>query len=158
MVRELITSWADYQTAVDRLLAIACQTICIYDEDLASLKLETPSRLVSIKRLLQAGHDDALRIAVRNATPIRQQHPKLQQLLTAYSHLAEARETPAQLAHLRDSMLIVDDKYALIRFERDLPRSKLLIDEADELRPYLTRFREIWSEGGEEVTTSTLGL
>lgn len=158
MARELITSWADYQTAVDRLLAIACQTICIYDEDLASLKLETPSRLVSIKRILQAGHDDALRIAVRNAIPIRQQHPKLQKLLTAYSHLAETRETPAQLAHLRDSMLIVDDKYALIRFERELARSKLLIDEADELRPYLVRFREIWSEGGEEITTSTLGL
>ena len=158
MARELITSWADFQTAVDRLLAIACQTICIYDEDLTSLKLETPSRLISIKRILQAGHDDALRIAVRNATPIRQQHPKLQQLLTAYSHLAKAQETSAQLAHLRDSMLIVDDKCALIRFERDLPRSKLLVDEADELRPYLIRFREIWSEGGEGLTTSTLGL
>jgi hypothetical protein len=55
-------------------------------------------------------------------------------------------------------MVIVDDKHALIRFERDLPRSKLLVDEADELRPYLIRFREIWSEGGEGLTTSTLGL
>lgn len=158
MARELITSWADYQTAADRLLAIACQTICIYDEDLVPLKLESPTRLLSFKRILQTGHDDALRIAVRNATPIRQQHPKLQQLLTAYKHLAKVQETPAQLAHLRDSMFIVDDKHALIRFERDLPRSKLLIDEADELRPYLTRFREIWSEGGEEISTSTLGL
>jgi hypothetical protein len=158
MARELITSWADYQTAVDRLLAIACQTICIYDEDLAALKLESPSRLLAIKRILQTGHDDTLKIAVRNAAPTRQQHPKLQQLLTAYNHLAKAQETPAQLAHLRDSLVIVDDKHALIRFERDLPRSKLLIDEADELRPYLTRFREIWSEGGEGITASTLGL
>lgn len=158
MARELITSWADYQTAVDRLLAVACQTICIYDEDLIALKLESPSRLLSCQRILKAGHDDALRIAVRNAAPIRQQHPKFQQLLATYSHLAKIRETPAQLAHLRDSMFIVDDKHALIRFERDLPRSKLLIDEADELRPYLTRFREIWSEGGEEISISTLGL
>lgn len=158
MARELITSWADYQTAVDRLLAIACQTICIYDEDLVALKLESPNRLLSFKRILQTGHDDALRMAVRNTAPARQQHPKLQQLLTAYSHLAKARGTPAQLAHLRDNMFIVDDKHALIRFERDLPRSKLLIDEADELRPYLTRFREIWAEGGEDIGMSTLGL
>jgi hypothetical protein len=158
MARELITSWTDYQTAVDRLLAIACQTICIYDEDLTALNLESTNRLVSIKRILQTGHEDALRIAVRNATPIRQQHPKFQQLLSTYCHLAKTQETPAQLAHLRDSMVIVDDKHALIRFERDLPRSKLLVDEADELRPYLIRFREIWSEGGEGLTTSTLGL
>jgi len=158
MARELITSWVDYQTAVDRLLAIAYQTICIYDEDLVALKLESPTRLLSFKRILQTGHDDALRIAVRNAAPIRQLHPKLQQLLTAYKHLAKVQETPAQLAHLRDCMFIVDDKHALIRFERNLPRSKLLIDEADELRSYLTRFREIWSEGGEDISTSTLGL
>jgi len=158
MARELITSWADYQTAVDRLLAIACEKICVYDEDLASLKLESANRLSAIKRVLLASHGEVLRIAVRNAALIRQQHPMFQQLLSTYAHLAKAQETPTQLAHLRDSMIIVDDKHALIRFERDLPRSKLLIDEADELRPYLTRFREIWEEGGEGVTTTTIGL
>jgi hypothetical protein len=158
MARELITSWADYQTAVDRLLAIATQKISIYDEDLAMLGLESAARLAPIKRLLLAGHGDALRIAVRNATPMRQQHPALQKLLSAYGHLATAQETPPQLAHLRDSMILVDDKHALIRFERDLPRSKLLIDEADELRPYLTRFREIWTEGGENLANAILGL
>jgi hypothetical protein len=158
MARQLITSWADYQTALDRLLAIATEKISIYDEDLAMLKLESADRLAAIGRILQAGHGDTLRIAVRNATALRQQHPMLQKLLGTYGHLAQAQETPQQLAHLRDSMILVDDKHALIRFERDLPRSKLLIDEADELRPYLIRFREIWAEGGENVTNTTLGL
>jgi hypothetical protein len=158
MARELITSWTDYQTAIDRLLAIACHKICIYDEDLATLKLESAPRRAQIMRVLQAGQGDVVQIAVRNALPIRQQHPLLQNLLATYSHLASARETPPQLAHLRDSMILVDDKHALIRFERDLPRSKLLIDEKDELRPYLTRFKEIWSEGGENTAGSTLGL
>ncbi|MBS1139547.1 MAG: hypothetical protein H6R13_1000 [Proteobacteria bacterium] len=158
MARELITSWADYQTAIDRLLAIACHKIRIYDEDLSSLKLEAEPRLVNIKRVLQAGQGDALQIALRNASPIRQQHPTFLKLLSTYGHLAAVQETPPQLAHLRDSMILVDDKYALIRFERDLPRSKFLIDEIDEMRPYLTRFREIWTEGGESVTNTTLGL
>ena len=158
MARELITSWADYQTAIDRLLAIACQKIRIYDEDLSSLKLESEPRLTHIKRLVQAGHEDTLQIALRNASPLRQQNPILLKLMSTYGHLAAAQETPPQLAHLRDSMILVDDKHALIRFERDLPRSKLLIDEIDEVRPYLTRFREIWTEGGESVSVTALGL
>lgn len=158
MARELITSWTDYQTAIDRLLAIATQQICIYDEDLATLKLEAAPRLAHLKRLLTSTHHDVLRIAVRNGSPLRHQHPLLQNLLSIYGHLAAAQETPSQLAHLRDSMIIVDDKHALIRFERDMPRSKLLIDEADELRPYLTKFREIWAEGGERISSSTVGL
>ena len=89
---------------------------------------------------------------------LRQQHPQFQNLLSTYGHLAKAQETPPQLAHLRDSMILVDEKYALIRFERDLPRSKLLIDEPDEVRPYLSRFKEIWAEGGEPVSSTTLGL
>ncbi len=158
MARELITSWTDYQTAIDRLLAIASQKIWIYDEDLVTLKLDAAPRLAHLKRLLSGAHADVLRIALRNGSPLRQQHPLLQNLLTTYDHMATAQETPAQLAHLRDSMIIVDDKYGLIRIERDMARSKLLIDEADELRPYLLKFREIWAEGGERITSSTVGL
>ena len=158
MARELITSWTDYQMALDRLLAIACHKISIYDEDLVTLKLESAPRLLHIKRVLQAGQDDALQIAVRNAGPVRQKNPLLLNQLTTFGHRASAHETPPQLAHLRDSMILVDDKHALIRFERDMPRSKLLIDEIDEIRPYLARFREIWSEGGENITSTALGL
>ena len=158
MARELITSWADYQTAIDRLLAIATNQICIYDEDLGTLKLDSAPRLAHVKRLLTGNRADTLRIAVRNGMPLRYQHPLLQNLLTAYGHTAVAQETPAQLAHLRDSMIIVDDKFGLIRFDRDMPRSKLLIDEKDELRPYLAKFREIWAEGGERITSGTVGL
>lgn len=158
MARELITSWTDFQTAIDRLFAIASHKILIYDEDLSTLKLESTSRREQIKRVLQAGDGDVLQIAVRNATPFRQQLPLFQNLLSTYGHHAKAQETPPHLAHLRDSMILVDDKYALIRFERDLPRSKLLIDEPDEVRPYLSRFKEIWSEGGDCISSVTLGL
>ncbi|MFN4325641.1 MAG: hypothetical protein ACK4FP_07105 [Azonexus sp.] len=158
MARELITTWAEYQTAIDRILAIACHCISIYDEDLSNLKLESSARLAHLKRLLTGQTAPVLRIAVRNGNPLRQAHPQLQNLLTTYGHLASAQETPPQIAHLRDSMLIVDGKHALIRFERDLPRSKLLIDEADELRPYLTRFEDIWAEGGDRITHTVVGL
>lgn len=158
MARELITSWTDYQAAFDRLLAMAGQTIAIYDEDLGYLKLESASRLHELKRVLHGGHRHSLRIALRNTGTLRQQQPLLINLLTTYSHLATAQQTPEHLAHLRDSMVLVDGKHALVRFDREQARSKLLIDETEELRPYLNRFEEIWAEGGEKHSSDTLGL
>lgn len=158
MARELITSWEGYQTAIDRLLFMACQKICIYDEDLSQLKLESSLRLPQIQRILRGGHKESLQIIVRNAERLHNQSPLLIKLLTDFSHLATAQQSPPNMAHLRDSMLIIDDKHALIRFERDLPRSKLLVDEIDEFKPYLNRFSELSSAGGEPIRTSTLGL
>ena len=158
MSRELITSWADYQLAIDRLLAMAEHSIRIYDEDLLAMKLDTSARIDELKRLLHSGQHDALHIAVRNAEPLRHQHPRLANLFSTYTHQISAQQTPDQLAHLRDAMLLVDGRHALIRFDRDQARSKLLIDEADEIHPYANRFAEIWAEGGEPATGSTLGL
>lgn len=158
MARDLITSWADYQTALDRLLAIATEKICVYDEDLVALKLDSPARLSALSRLFKAGRGNSLQIALRNAALVKINGPRLLTLLGTYSHLAEIRETPHQLSHLRDSMIVVDGKHALVRFDKDQPRSKLLIDEAEEVRPYLARFLQIWAEGGETVSGNPLGL
>jgi hypothetical protein len=159
MSRELINAWGDYQLAVERLLALAEQKIAIYDEDLGQLHLDSPPRLSQIKRMLaQGGHALRLQIALRNTEPVTRKHPLLVNLLTNYGHVFAMQQTPPQLAHLRDAMLIVDDRHALIRFERDLPRSKLLIDENDELKPYRARFNEIWNEGGEALHANVLGL
>jgi hypothetical protein len=158
MSRELITSWNDYQAAIDRLLAMASQTIHIYDENLVEFRLDSNSRLNELKRVLQRNHSEALRIALRDMHLLHRQNPQLLGLLSTYSHLAQAQQTPPQLAHLRDSMLLIDGKHALIRFDRDQPRSKLLVDEAAELRSYGLRFGEIWAEGGEPIRNAAIGL
>ena len=51
--------------------------------------------------------------------PLQQRHPILQELLTTYSHNSAVQQTPEHLAHLRDSMILVDDAHALIRFDRN---------------------------------------
>lgn len=55
-------------------------------------------------------------------------------------------------------MILVDGRHGLIRFDLEQARSKLLIDETEELHPYYRRFEEIWSEQAEEITATTLGL
>jgi hypothetical protein len=158
MSRELFTSWADYQSAIDHLLSLAAKRIWIYDEDLGMLHLETAERIEMLKRPLASTRQDCLRIALRNTAPLQQRQPLVQRLLAMHSHNSAAQQTPEQLNHLRDSMILVDDVHALIRFDRDQPRSKLLIDEPEEVMPYRRRFEEIWAEGGIPVSTTTLGL
>jgi len=158
MSRELITTWNDYQSAIDRILALASRQIWIYDEDLGMLHLETAERIAALTAPLASQQPDCLRIAVRNSEPLLQRQPLIQQLLTTYSHNSAAQQTPEHLAHLRDSMILVDDAHALIRIDRNQPRGKLLIDEPDEVIPYRRRFAEIWAEGGAPVSPTTLGL
>ena len=158
MPRELFTSSGEYQLALDRLLSLATRRIWIYDQDLAALRLETPARIEWLQVPLAARHPDGLRIAVRNLGPLQQRQPLLQGLLRLYNHNSAAQQTAEQLANLRDSIILVDDVHALIRFDRDQWRSKLLIDEADEVAPYRRRFEEIWAEGGTPYGATTLGL
>jgi hypothetical protein len=158
MSRELLTSWADYHGGVDRILALATRQLWIYDEDLAALRLDNPLRMDRLQALLGAHPADCLAIALRNAEPLRREHPRLCNLLATYSHNTAIWQTPDQLAHLRDALLIADDAHALVRFDRDQPRAKLLIDEPEEVLAYRQRFAAIRNEGGTPLAMTTLGL
>lgn len=158
MSRELFNSWSDYQSAIGRILPLARKRVCIYDEDLVHLNLGNPERIETLQGLLALHRSDCLRIAVRNSLPLKQRQPLVMGLLRTYAHNSAAQETPDHLAQLRDAMIIVDDTHALVRFDRDQPRGKLLIDEPEEVAPYRRRFDEIWSEGGHPVSPTTLGL
>ena len=158
MARELITDWGTYQVAIDRLLGMASHKLRIYDEDLVNLRLGDSGRLAQLSRLLQTAQPDSVKIAMRNAEPFLRQQTHLIQLFAPYAHIITIQETGQQLATLRDTMILVDDQYALIRFDRDQARSKLLINEPDELRPYIQRFEEIWKEPGDVIGTTSLGL
>ncbi|MBU3696039.1 hypothetical protein [Dechloromonas sp.] len=157
MTRELITTWADYQLALDRLLALATRQVMIYDEDLKQLSLDG-TRLVHFQRVLAAGEEGALRIALRDSAHLNSHSPRLLSLLATWSHRAAAQQTPEHMSQLRDSMILVDGRHGLIRFDRDQPRSKLLIDAPESIRAYCQRFDALWNEGGEPVSTFMLGL
>ena len=158
MTRELITHWTDYQTAIDQLLAMSCHKLCIYDEDLLKIRLDDRKRLANLQRMLQSAQPGAIRIALRNPEPLRRTQMHLIQLLAVHAHLITIQATSQELSKLRDSMILVDNQHGLIRFDQNQPRSKLLLNESDELRPYLLRFEEIWKDQGEVISATNLGL
>lgn len=158
MTRELITHWTDYQTAIDQLLAMPCRKLCIYDEDLLKIRFDDRKRLSELQRLLQSAQPGGIRIALRNAEPLRRTQMHLIELLAVHAHVITIQETSQELSKLRDSMILLDEQHGLIRFDQEQARSKLLINESDELRPYMLRFDEIWKSQSVEISATSLGL
>jgi hypothetical protein len=158
MTRELITSWHDHDLAVERLFSIAQEKILIYANELTPLKLDSEANHAAIKQFLKKGQADCLQVILRNALNWQYTQPRLAALCLSYSHLISFREAPADLAHLTDSMLLIDNTHALVRFDEHFARSKLLIDEAEEIRPYVLRFSQIHIASSELASQTTLGL
>lgn len=158
MPSTLITTWAEYDGAVQDILALATHRVCVFDKDLAALKLERPERLALLRQFLGAGPERTVQIAVQDAEHLRRNCPRLMELLAVHAHNLTIIECPTHLAGLSDSLLIADAQHAVVRFHRDQARAKKMINAVEECAPYQQRHDQILGEGGAPVTASTLGL
>lgn len=152
-----MTSWGEYDAAIDEALADARLAIDIFDLDLVALKLETPGRHEALAAFLRRP-DACLRIAVQSSRPVLDRCPRLLTLLRLHAHHFRLQETPPHLASLADSLLLVDGVGGVVRFHHDHARSKSIADDAEACKSYCKRFEEIWNEGGTPLSATTLGL
>lgn len=154
-----MTSLKDYQTAVDRLLALTQRELLIYDHNLALFRLETRSGIEALKNILK--HSPltiCLRMAVRDSRHVREASPRLLDLLRGHSHRILLHETAENLSHLRDSVLIADQSHTLVLFEQEQARSTLILDDPTGTRCHVLRFEEIWQSGSQPIQVTPLGL
>ena len=157
MSSTLLTSYGEYDTAVDLILSLAETRLDIFDHDLSRLKLDHPSRHAALIRLLSAPHHQ-LRIVVQNSRAVVTRHPLLIRLLDTHGHHFSLIEADEKLQHLSDSIIVADNAHALLRFHRDQPRGKLLEDEEEEVKPHHRKFLSIFDEGGTPVSPRVAGL
>lgn len=153
----IINSWTEYAGLAEQLLGEATQSIDIFDSDLSALHLDRPAQIAQLSDFLKKSPAATLRIALHRAAPLRDQHPRLMELMRIYAHKFHVREIPAHLTHLADCMLIVDRRSVLVRFHHDHPRCREIRDD-EASKPYGKRFDEIWAEGGTAVSAYTTGL
>jgi len=162
MSYQLITEWGDYRLAIPRLLALARESLDIFDTDLRLFQFEKAQYLDLLEALLTSRREDPpnlrIRVVLRDTQQLNYAPARLRKLLEIYEHLFVIIKLSERLQHLPDSMLIADQHSALICFQHGLARSKLLCDEPVAIAPYLNRFAEIWAEGGERFTPNAPGL
>jgi hypothetical protein len=152
----LITSWGEHDAALSRVLALAEESLSIFDADLA--RYERSDNIASIQRFLAGDGERHLRIVVRDIDALRADRPRLWKLLETYGQVMTVFACPPEFAELTDSLLISDGRHALVRFHEEQPRSKTIIDDPLECKPYKQRFEDLVAECGEAIGTTTLGL
>ena len=155
---ELITNWTVHDCQLQKILLLATRTIRIFDEDLTRLRLEQAENAYFLRRFLASDRHNTLQIVARSAEPFRRNSPRMMKLLADYPTGMTVFECAPHLANLNDAMVLSDESHALVRFHKDQPRSKSIIDNSPECRPYIMRFEEILNEGGTPISPTTLGL
>lgn len=158
MSSQLITSWAEHDAALQKVLRLAAKTLRIFDYDLSKFRLENQEDILSLQRFLATRKDNQLCIVLKDAGPLRSKFPRLMKLLGDYPQQMSITECPAHLASISNSLCLADDRNALVRIDQDHARARLIIDNAPNCAPYLQQFEAIVNEGGEPVSATTLGL
>lgn len=158
MTRTLYAHWSEFGSAVDHILSIARERLLVFDFDLSAMKFNTPDHHRAIQSLLTNNPQNKSVFIVQDASRLTLEQPRVISLLDRFQHNLGILECPESLRELPDSMIIADDKHALIRFHRQQPRCKLLEDESEEVFPYRRRFDEILAEGGTWVSARACGL
>lgn len=157
MSSTLLTTYGEYDAAIDLILSLAERRLDIFDHDLALLKLDQPTRHAALQRLL-ALPNHQLRIVVQDSHSVVSRQPLLMRLLNTHGHHFSLIEADEKLQHLSDSIIVADNAHALLRFHRDQPRGKILEDEEEEVKPYQRKFQSILDEGGTTLSPRVAGL
>lgn len=158
MSTALHTTWGEFRLAVAHTFDLVRHDLCIFDADLAQLGLDQLANIERLERLLHASPAAHIRIALQRTEHLHRDHPRLLQLLQHYGHALILQQTPEHLVSLRDTLVIADACHAVIRFDRDHPRSKSILACAEAVQPYQQRFDDIWREGGYRFSPTVLGL
>lgn len=153
-----IASEGEYLTALDNLLQGMQRELCIFDSDLQRLNLEQPQRAGLLQAFLARGTLQRIAIVVHDPGPIERSQPRLINLLRRFAPAIEIRQSPENLRHLADCLVLADNRQAVIRFHTDHARGKALHDAPAEVHPYRQRFEELWELSAPCLSATVLGL
>ena len=149
---------ADFQAAVDRLLAAPGRELRVFDPDLAALRLNTPQRVEQLRQFLAASRTRRLYIAVHDPGHLTSYCPRMMALLARFAHAIQVNCTHEEIRNIQDSFLVLDQSHYLRRPVAQLFRGALGLHDETEALGMRARFAEIWSASFPGVAGTTLGL
>jgi hypothetical protein len=149
---------ADYQLAVDRLLACPGRELRLFDPDLASLQPNSPGRVAQFEAFLAAGRMHRLFIALHDTEHLTRYCPRMMNLIQRYAHAIEVRRTHEEIRHAQDAFMVLDRSHYVRRPVAKYFRGAIGIQDDTEALAMHSRFMEIWSASYQAVSGSTSGL
>ncbi len=149
---------ADFQAAVDRLLAQAGRELRIFDPDLAVLKLNSPERIDRLRAFLAGSRTRHIHIAVHDPGHVTRFCPRMMSLLSLYNHAIQINRTGEENRELQDSFMVLDKNHYVRRPVARFFRGAAGINDETEALIMRARFQEIWGASTPGVSSTTAGL
>lgn len=154
---QALSGLRDYESAVDRVIALALGRIRIFDRRLAT-SYNQPERIDLLRDFLRANAMNRLSIVVHEPERVRTDCPRLVNLQRQYVHAIQIHRSLTPARGVYDPFCVADGSHFARRFHFDTPRGTLVLHDADGAALLARRFDEIWEVSRAAVTATTLGL
>lgn len=151
-------SEADFQAAVDKLLAQDGRELRIFDPNMEALKLNSPARIEFLRAFLSASRTRRLFIALHDPEHLTRYCARMMNLLTLYGHAIRIHRTSEQIRQLQDSFLVLDKIHYVRRPVARFFRGAAGINDETQALAMYSRFQEIWDNSTLAVSSTTTGL
>ncbi len=149
---------ADFQKAVDRLLAQPGRELRLFDPDLKGLRLNSPARIAQLEGFLRASRTHKIYVVVHNIDHLTRHCPRMLGLLKLFNHAIQINRTHEEIRNLQDAFMVLDARHYLRRPVAEHFRGAIGLNDETEALAMRSRFQEIWSASYPGVSSTTVGL
>jgi hypothetical protein len=156
--RTLLQTRSDYPLGFGRVLGLARRELRIFDPDLSELEMNSAQRVEALSRLLRAGANRRVFIALHDVDYVSKRCPRLIALLGMYASSIFIHRTLGDAAKVQDCFVLADGDHLVRRPVTAQPRGILVIGDPKECQPMRERFEEIWESSEPAVSANTTGL
>lgn len=153
-----INTEAGFRQAIDTVIAAATDEIRIFDRDLTGVVIDRKDVAESLEAFFAGDRHRRLRIVVHDPEHCERYQSRVQALLRRFSLAIEIRQSPDELRHLQECYLLADGQQAVLRFNFRQPRGKIILDDPETIRPWWSKFDDLWQLSTPCLSPTRLGL
>jgi len=148
----------EYRDALARLIGLAQHELRIFDLDLCDLEINSPQTYALLHAFMLRGRNNHLYIVVHDTGHIRNDCPRLLNLLRQFSDRMFIHQTQGEATSAQDSLVLADKLHFVRRPVQAQPRATLRLNDDQESQGMHLRFSEIWDNSFPAVSATTSGL
>lgn len=155
---QMLQGEANYQAALDLVIARAERELLVFDADLADGGYSSARRHELFQTFPSKGRHSRLVIVLHDTAYFTARCPRLYGLLRIYGHVMTVYQTSDEAKAVRDAFILADQAHYVRRFHVDQPRFKYAFDDPETAGMLNLRFGQLLEATSQTVSATTLGI
>ena len=149
---------ADFQLAVEQLLAQDGRDLRIFDPDGKALRLNVPERIGLLERFLRGSRTRRIQMVVHDTDHLTRHCPRMMEFLKRFNHAMQINRTHEEIRTLQDAFIVLDAAHYVRRPMAGRMRGAIGLRDETEAQAMRSRFFEIWTASYPGISSTTAGL